>query len=167
MNVGVLGAGQLGRMLALAGQPLGARFRFFDPNPESPVHDVGDLTAADYGDSAALDRFAGGLDVATYEFESIPVAAVEAVAKRVPVFPSVQALKVSQDRVLEKRCFQHMGIRTAPSRDVASRGDLDKAAHEIGLPAVLKTRRLGYDGKGQVVIRDESELGGAWGKSVV
>lgn len=162
MNVGVLGAGQLGRMLALAGQPLGARFRFFDPNPESPVHDVGDLTAADYGDSAALDRFADGLDVVTYEFESIPVAAVEAVAKRVPVFPSVQALKVSQDRVLEKRCFQHMGIRTAPSRDVASRGDLDKAAHEIGLPAVLKTRRLGYDGKGQVVIRCESELGGAW-----
>jgi 5-(carboxyamino)imidazole ribonucleotide synthase len=162
MNVGVLGAGQLGRMLALAGHGLGMRFSFFDPNPESPVRDVGELTAADYSDSAALERFTEGLDVVTYEFESIPVAAVEAVAKLVPVFPSVQALKVSQDRVLEKRCFQHMSIRTAPSRDVASRGDLDRAAHEIGLPGVLKTRRLGYDGKGQVVIRDENGLADAW-----
>ena len=164
MKVGVLGAGQLGRMLALAGRPLGASFRFFDPNPDSPVRDVGELIVADYGDSAALERFSGGLDVVTYEFESIPLAAVEAVAKRVPVFPSVQALKVSQDRVLEKRAFQHMGIRTAPCRDVASRGDLDRAAFEIGLPAVLKTRRLGYDGKGQVVIRDENGLADAWEK---
>ncbi|MGI8618379.1 MAG: 5-(carboxyamino)imidazole ribonucleotide synthase [Gemmatimonadaceae bacterium] len=162
MNIGVLGAGQLGRMLALAGKPLGARFRFFDPNPDSPARDVGELVAADYTDSVALERFARGLDVATYEFESIPVAAIETIAKSVPVFPSVQALKVSQDRVLEKRCFQHTGIRTAPSRDVASRGDLDRAAHELGLPAMLKTRRLGYDGKGQVVIRDENELGDAW-----
>ncbi len=162
MNVGVLGAGQLGRMLALAGHGLGMRFSFFDPNPDSPVRDVGELTVADYSDSAALERFTHGLDVATYEFESIPVAAVETVARRVPVFPPVQALKVSQDRVLEKRCFQHMSIRTAPSRDVTSRGDLDKAAHEIGLPAVLKTRRLGYDGKGQVVIRDENGLADAW-----
>lgn len=164
MKVGVLGAGQLGRMLGLAGRALGERFRFFDPNPDSPVRDVGELVVADYGDSAALARFSGGLDVVTYEFESIPLAAVEAVAKRVPVLPSVQALKVSQDRVLEKRAFQHMGIRTAPCRDVASRGDLDRAAFEIGLPAVLKTRRLGYDGKGQVVIRDENELAGAWEK---
>ena len=162
MKIGVLGAGQLGRMLAMAGDSLGASFRFLDPNPESPVRDVGELVVADYGDAAALDRFAEGLDVVTYEFESIPVAAVETVAKRVPLFPPVGALKVAQDRVLEKRCFQHMGIKTAPSRDVSSRGDLDRAAHEIGLPAVLKTRRLGYDGKGQVVIRDESELSGAW-----
>ncbi len=164
MNIGVLGAGQLGRMLGLAGRPLGASFRFFDPNKDSPVADVGELIVAAYEDAAALERFADGLDVATYEFESIPLAAVEAVAKRVPVLPSVQALRVSQDRVLEKRAFQHMGIRTAPSRDVASRGDLDRAAHEIGLPAVLKTRRLGYDGKGQVVIRDENGLAGAWEK---
>lgn len=162
MNVGVLGAGQLGQMLGLAGRELGMRFRFLDPNPDSPARDVGELLAADYSDEAALERFAEGLDVVTYEFESIPLAAVEAVAKRVPVFPSVQALKVSQDRVLEKRCFQHLGIRTAPSRDVASRGDLDKAAHELGLPAVLKTRRFGYDGKGQVVIRDENGLADAW-----
>ncbi|MDQ3516206.1 MAG: 5-(carboxyamino)imidazole ribonucleotide synthase [Gemmatimonadota bacterium] len=162
MNIGVLGAGQLGRMLALGGRSQGATFKFFDPNPESPAREVGDLTAAGYEDTAALERFAEGLDVVTYEFESIPVAAVEVVAKRVPVFPPVQALRVAQDRVLEKRCFQHMGIRTAPSRDVSSRGDLDKAAHEIGLPAVLKTRRLGYDGKGQVVIREESDLDAAW-----
>lgn len=164
MNVGILGAGQLGRMLAIAGQPLGARFRFFDPNPDSPVRDVGELITADYSDTEALTRFARDLDAVTYEFESIPVAAVDTVARHAPVFPSVQALKTAQDRVLEKRCFQHMGIPTAPSREVASRGDLDKAAHEIGLPAVLKTRRLGYDGKGQVVIRDESELPAAWGE---
>ncbi len=162
MKVGVLGAGQLGRMLAIAGEPLGANFSFFDPNPQSPVRDVGELTSADYTDTAALEQFASGLDVCTYEFESIPVAAVEIVAASVPVYPSVQALRVAQDRVLEKRCFQHMGIRTAPSRDVASRGDLDKAAHEIGLPAVLKTRRFGYDGKGQVVIRSDDELTSAW-----
>lgn len=149
-------------MLAIAGQPLGARFKFYDPNPDSPVRDVGALTTADYSDTGALERFAHGLDAVTYEFESIPVTAVETVGKCAPVFPSVQALKTAQDRVLEKRCFQHMGIPTAPSRDVASRGDLDKAAHEIGLPAVLKTRCLGYDGKGQVVIRDESELPAAW-----
>lgn len=162
MKIGVLGAGQLGRMLAMAGDSLGASFRFLDPNADSPVRDVGELIVADYDDVAALDRFAEGLDVVTYEFESIPVAAVETVAKRLPLFPPMRALTVAQDRVLEKRCFQHMGIRTAPSRDVASRGDLDKAAHEIGLPAVLKTRRLGYDGKGQVVIRDEGGLAGAW-----
>ncbi len=162
MKVGILGGGQLGRMIALAGYPLGARFRFFDPNPDSPARDVGEFMTGDYGDSARLDAFADGLDVVTYEFESIPIAAIETVAKRVPVFPSVQALATAQDRVLEKRCFQHLGIRTSPSRDVSSRGDLDKAAHEIGLPAVLKTRRLGYDGKGQVVIRAESELAAAW-----
>ncbi|HUR91874.1 MAG TPA: 5-(carboxyamino)imidazole ribonucleotide synthase [Gemmatimonadaceae bacterium] len=162
MNVGVLGAGQLGRMLAIAGQSLDARFRFLDPNPDSPVRDVGELRVAPYDDAAELERFAEGLDVVTYEFESIPIGAVEAVAKHVPVFPPVQALRVAQDRVLEKRCFQHTGIRTAPSRDVASRGDLEKAAHEIGLPAVLKTRRFGYDGKGQVVVRGEDELAGAW-----
>lgn len=162
MNVGVLGAGQLGRMLAIAGRSLGARFRFLDPNPDSPAREFGELRVADFGDASALDQFAEGLDVVTYEFESIPVDAVETVAKRVAVFPPVQALRIAQDRVLEKRCFQHMGIRTAPSRDVASRGDLEKAAHEIGLPAVLKTRRFGYDGKGQVVIRAEDELGEAW-----
>lgn len=162
MKVGVLGAGQLGRMLGQAGPSVGATFRFLDPNPESPVRDVGELVAADYADAGALDQFLDGLDVVTYEFESIPVATVEAVAKRLPVFPSVQALRTSQDRVLEKRCFQHMGIGTAPCRDVSSRGDLDRAAHEIGLPAVLKTRRLGYDGKGQVVIRGHDELAAAW-----
>ena len=164
MKVGVLGAGQLGRMLAMEGGPLGAQFRFLDPNPDSPAREFGELRVADYGDAAALSRFAEGLDVVTYEFESIPLSAVEAVAKLVPVFPSVQALKIAQDRVLEKRCFQHMGIRTAPSRNVASRGDLEKAAHELGLPAVLKTRRLGYDGKGQIVIRAEDELPAAWEK---
>lgn len=164
MNVGVLGGGQLGQMLGIAGARLGMRFRFLDPNPESPARIAGELTVADYDDAAALRAFVDGLDVVTYEFESIPVDAVEALRSRVAVLPSVNALKVAQDRVLEKRCFQHMGIRTAPSRDVVSRGDLEKAAHEIGLPAVLKTRRLGYDGKGQVVIRDDSALADAWEK---
>ena len=162
MNVGVLGGGQLGMMLGIAGARLGMRFSFLDPNAESPARAAGELRVADYGDTAALRRFVEGLDVVTYEFESIPLEAVDEVRSRVPVFPSASALKVAQDRVLEKRCFQHMGIRTAPSREVVSRGDLEKAAHEIGLPAVLKTRRLGYDGKGQVVIRDEPGLAHAW-----
>lgn len=162
MNVGVLGAGQLGRMLAMTSSSLGVRFRFYDPNPDSPARAFGELTVADYGDSRALEEFSDGLDVVTYEFESIPLAAVETVRKRVPVYPALQALEVAQDRVLEKRCFQHLGIQTPPSRDVASRGDLEKAAHELGLPGVLKTRRLGYDGKGQMVIRDATELSGAW-----
>jgi 5-(carboxyamino)imidazole ribonucleotide synthase len=149
-------------MLALAGYQLGVEFRFFDPSSGAPVGQIGELVAADYGDRAALERFLKGLDVVTYEFESIPLSTVEFVAERVKVYPPVEALEIAQDRLLEKKLFEHLGIPTPPFAPVDSIEDLTKAISRIGLPVVLKTRRMGYDGKGQAVIRDESSLESAW-----
>ena len=162
MRVGVLGGGQLGRMLALAGYQLGVEFRFFDPSSGAPVGQIGELVAADYGDRAALERFLKNVDVVTYEFESIPLSTVEFVAERVKVYPPVEALEIAQDRLLEKKLFEHLGIPTPPFAPVDSIEDFRQAASRIGLPVVLKTRRMGYDGKGQAVIRDESSLESAW-----
>lgn len=162
MKVGVLGGGQLGRMLALAGYQLGVEFRFFDPNSGAPVGQIGELIAADYGDHEALTRFLEGLDVVTYEFESIPLSTVRFVAERVKVFPPIAALETAQDRLLEKNLFQELAIPTPQFAPVDSLDQLRSAATQIGLPAVLKTRRLGYDGKGQVVVRDEASIEGAW-----
>ena len=162
MRVGVLGGGQLGRMLALAGYQLGIEFRFFDPSSGAPVGQIGELVSADYGDHAALERFLKGVDVVTYEFEGIPLSTVEFVAERVQVYPPVEALEIAQDRLLEKKLFEHLGIRTPPFAPVDSLEDLRKAASRIGLPVVLKTRKMGYDGKGQAVIRNESSLESAW-----
>lgn len=162
MRVGVLGGGQLGRMLALAGYPLGIEFRFFDPNAGAPVGQIGQLIAADYGDHAALERFLEGVDVVTYEFESIPVSTVRFVAERMKVFPPVKALATAQDRLLEKQLFNDLNIPTPPFAAVDQIQDLQRAAARIGLPVVLKTRRMGYDGKGQAVIRDAASLDAAW-----
>ena len=162
MRVGVLGGGQLGRMLALAGYQLGIEFRFFDPNSGAPVGQIGELVAADYADLAALERFLDGVDVVTYEFESIPLTTVEFVAERVKVYPPVGALKTAQDRLLEKKLFESLGIPTPDFAPVDSLDDLEKAVSRMGLPVVLKTRRMGYDGKGQAVIRDKSSIGPAW-----
>jgi 5-(carboxyamino)imidazole ribonucleotide synthase len=162
VRVGVLGGGQLGRMLALAGYQLGIEFRFFDPNSGAPVGQIGELVAADYADLAALERFLEGVDVVTYEFESIPLTTVEFVAERVKVYPPVGALKTAQDRVLEKKLFESLGIPTPDFAPVDSLDDLEKAVSRMGLPVVLKTRRMGYDGKGQAVIRDKSSIGPAW-----
>jgi 5-(carboxyamino)imidazole ribonucleotide synthase len=162
VRVGVLGGGQLGRMLALAGYQLGVEFRFFDPNSGAPVGQIGDLIAADYGDHDALERFLDGVDVVTYEFESIPLSTVKFVADRVRVFPPVRALETAQDRLLEKKLFQELGILTPSFAPVESLDDLRGAADEIGFPVVLKTRRMGYDGKGQVVIRDATSIDQAW-----
>ena len=162
MRVGVLGGGQLGRMLALAGYQLGVEFRFFDPNSGAPVGQIGELVVADYGDRAALERFLDGVDVVTYEFESIPLSAVEFVAERVKVFPPVIALETAQDRLLEKKLFGALGIPAPAFAPVDSLEDLEKAVSRIGLPVVLKTRRMGYDGKGQAVIRDRSSIAPAW-----
>jgi 5-(carboxyamino)imidazole ribonucleotide synthase len=149
-------------MLALAGYQLGVEFRFFDPSSGAPVGQIGELVAADYGDRAALERFLKDVDVVTYEFESIPLSTVEFVAERVKVYPPVEALQIAQDRLLEKKLFEHLGIPTPPFAPVDSLDELTKAVSRIGLPVVLKTRRMGYDGKGQVVIRDESSLESAW-----
>ena len=162
MRVGVLGGGQLGRMLALAGYQLGIEFRFFDPNSGAPVGQIGELIAADYGDHDALRRFLDGVDVVTYEFESIPLTTVQFVSERVPVFPPVTALAAAQDRLLEKNLFKELGVPTPSFAPVDSLEDLRRAASRIGFPLVLKTRTMGYDGKGQSVIREEAMLEDAW-----
>ncbi|HSM59442.1 MAG TPA: 5-(carboxyamino)imidazole ribonucleotide synthase [Longimicrobiales bacterium] len=162
MRVGVLGGGQLGRMLALAGRPLGLRFRFLEPSTPAPVDELGAVVRAAYDDTDALDRFADGLDVVTYEFENVPVRSARRLAERVPVRPSPAALEVGQDRVAEKDAFTEAGIPTAPFRGVASLEELEAAVRAGGLPAVLKTRRFGYDGKGQAVVRTEDDIGRTW-----
>jgi 5-(carboxyamino)imidazole ribonucleotide synthase len=159
--VAVLGAGQLGRMLALAGYPLGLHFRFLDPSTGAPAGQLAEQVVASYDDHAALARLSDA-DVVTYEFESIPEAAAYRLAQSVAVRPPPEALSVAQDRLAEKMCFQKLAIATAPFRAVDDRADLERAVAELGLPAVLKTRRLGYDGKGQYVMREASDLDAAW-----
>lgn len=158
----MLGGGQLGRMLALSGYQLGVQFRFFDPSSGAPVGQIGELVAAGYDDREALTRFLDGVDVVTYEFESIPLAAVRSVAERVQVFPPLVALETAQDRLLEKQLFRELGIPVPDFSPVETLEQLREAASRIGFPVVLKTRRLGYDGKGQIVIRDAASLAGAW-----
>jgi 5-(carboxyamino)imidazole ribonucleotide synthase len=162
MRIGILGGGQLGRMLALAGLPMGFKFRVLDPTPSPPAAIVAEHILGEYEDHAALADFVSGLDVVTYEFENVPVAAARWLADRVPVNPPPDALEAAQDRLTEKMFFQHLGVPTPPFRAVNSRADLDNAAREIGLPAVLKTRRFGYDGKGQMTIRDSADVDPAW-----
>jgi 5-(carboxyamino)imidazole ribonucleotide synthase len=161
-TVGVLGGGQLGRMLALAGYPLGLRFRFLDPAPESPAGQLAEHVGERFDSPAVLDRFAHGLSVVTYEFENVPVPLAQALARRVPVYPPPAALGASQDRLPEKLLFQRLGLPTAPFAPVETRADLDRALAEIGLPALLKTRRFGYDGKGQALIRGPGDAARAW-----
>ncbi len=164
-TIGILGGGQLGRMLALAGIPLGLRFRFLDPSPDATARDLGHLTVGGYADPDALAAFVEGCDLVTYEFENVPAAAVAHLqAAGVPVYPPVRALAVAQDRLAEKTRFNALGVSTPPFRTVDSRADLALALADLGLPAVLKTRREGYDGKGQVVLRagDDGALDAAW-----
>jgi 5-(carboxyamino)imidazole ribonucleotide synthase len=162
MQVGILGGGQLGRMLALAGYPLGLRFRTLDLSAEAPAGQVSELVAADFNDTDALKRFARGLDVVTYEFENVPVDSARFLSRRVAVFPPPEALEAAQDRLTEKRFFERLGIPTPAFVAVDSWDDLKKALNDTGLPAVLKTRRFGYDGKGQVVIRKTEDISAAW-----
>jgi 5-(carboxyamino)imidazole ribonucleotide synthase len=151
-RVGVLGGGQLGRMLALAGYPLGIRLKHIGGPHDTSAGEVAEQIVAEYADRAALERFAHGLDVVTYEWENVPVEAVQFLAARVPVRPSARALEVSQDRLTEKTFFQQLGIATPEFRMVDSAAELEQAIAQLGRPSVLKTRRLGYDGKGQIVL---------------
>lgn len=160
--VGVLGGGQLGRMLALAGHPLGLRFRFLDPAPDCPAARLGEHVSALYEGPAALDTFAAGVDVITYEFENVPVASVAALARRTTVHPGPRALEVAQDRWVEKSFLVDLGLQTAPFAAVSSEEELVAAAQAVGCPAVLKSRRHGYDGRGQSVVQQSSELAQAW-----
>jgi 5-(carboxyamino)imidazole ribonucleotide synthase len=162
MQVGILGGGQLGRMLALAGYPLGLRFRTLDLSSEAPAGHVSELLAADFNDTDALKRFARGLDVVTYEFENVPVDPARFLGRRVPVFPPPEALEAAQDRLTEKRFFERLGIPTPTFVAIDTWDDLKAALNDMGLPAVLKTRRFGYDGKGQAVIRKTEDVTAAW-----
>ncbi len=163
VRIGILGGGQLGRMLGLAGIPLGCEFHFLDPVASAPARQVGVHTVAAYEDTAALDAFSASVDSVTYEFENVPATSVEYLSKKgIPVFPSAAALHYSQDRLTEKTFFQSLGIPTPAFRALDSRDDLMNAADTLGLPLVLKTRRQGYDGKGQAIIRDVSDLPSAW-----
>lgn len=162
MKIGILGGGQLGRMLALAGYPLGLRFRALDPSPDGPIRDLAELIVADYRNQEALERFAADVDVITYEFENVPVESVRFLAERFPIYPPPKALEVSQDRLTEKSFFQSLSIPTPPFARVDSEEDLEKFVEQIGLPAVLKTRRMGYDGKGQSLVREQGDLTRAW-----
>ena len=158
MTIGILGGGQLGYMLALAGYPLGLRFRFLDPSPEAPVGRIAQRVTADFDDQAALEKFANGLELVTYEFENVPVAATQFLAERVPVFPPAAALEVAQDRLKEKALFRKLGIATTEFAPVHNLKSLDAAVAAIGLPAVLKTSRFGYDGKGQWILRRGADV---------
>jgi 5-(carboxyamino)imidazole ribonucleotide synthase len=162
MLIGVVGGGQLGRMLALAGIPLGHSFRFLDPDPRCPASAVGEVIVGTFDEHAAVARFVAGIDVATFEFENVPVATMSAIAERVPTAPGTRSLAVAQDRISEKEFFQSCGIRVQPFEAVATEAELAAACGRIGVPAVLKSRRLGYDGKGQCVVRSVRDLGAAW-----
>ncbi|WP_038056010.1 5-(carboxyamino)imidazole ribonucleotide synthase [Thermus amyloliquefaciens] len=157
MRLGILGGGQLGRMLALAGYPLGLAFRFLDPSPEACAGQVGELVAGDYLDGEALARFAEGLDLVTYEFENVPVEAAQRLAERLPVFPPPKALEIAQDRLAEKAFMQSLGVPTPPFRKVDTLEELREGLEALGLPALLKARRGGYDGKGQALVRSREE----------
>ena len=162
MRVGILGAGQLGQMLALAGIPLGMRINFFSPIESPSAEAVGSVTIGEYDDAEALRTFARSVDVVTYEFENVSAEAVAEIESITPVWPPRTALVTSQDRATEKSKFTELGIPVAPHARVDSLADLESAIRDIGTPGILKTRRFGYDGKGQVRIRSRADAEPAW-----
>lgn len=160
MNIGVLGAGQLGRMLALAGYPLANRFTFLDTTGH-PSAGIGDVMV--YTDQHhLLDDFLAKVDLVTYEFEHLPVALVQAIEEVKPVYPSSEAIRICQNRAEEKALFDRLGIPTPAYRIVESAEALEAAARELGTPVVAKSVTEGYDGKGQAVLRDPAEAAEAW-----
>ncbi|MCX6046507.1 MAG: 5-(carboxyamino)imidazole ribonucleotide synthase [Chloroflexi bacterium] len=162
MIVGVLGGGQLGRMLALAGYPLGIHVRALDPLPDAPAGALCELITGHYDQPETLARLVDNATVITYEFENVPLETARLLAQSLPVYPPPQALETAQDRLVEKSFLRQLGIPTPPFLPVDSRADLDVALAQFGLPAVLKTRRMGYDGKGQAVIRQATDADAAW-----
>ncbi|MGF1549167.1 MAG: 5-(carboxyamino)imidazole ribonucleotide synthase [Sphingomonadaceae bacterium] len=161
--IGIVGGGQLGRMLAAAAARLGYRCHVYAPEEMPPAAEVAArFTRGDYRDAGALARFGGEVDVATYEFENIPADALAALAGQVPLHPPRAALETAQDRLSEKRFIAGLGGDPAEYRAVASREELGRALEDIGCPAILKTRRFGYDGKGQTRIASADDLDRAW-----
>lgn len=161
-TVGILGGGQLARMLALSGAPLGLRFRVLDTVADACAGQFAPLIVGDYRDGAALAEFASQVDVATFDFENVPAESAQWLSERVPVFPNPRALSIAQDRLAEKTLFRELGIPVPAFADVPDRAALDAAIASIGMPCILKTRRLGYDGKGQFRIRSSADVDAAW-----
>lgn len=161
-TVGILGGGQLARMLALSGAPLGLRFRVLDTVADACAGQFAPLIVGDYRDEAALAEFASQVDVATFDFENVPAESAQWLSERVPVFPNPRALSIAQDRLAEKTLFRQLGIPVPGFADVPDRAALDAAIASIGMPCILKTRRLGYDGKGQFRIKSPADVDAAW-----
>lgn len=162
-TIGILGGGQLGRMTAMAAAQMGYNVHIFSDTPDSPAGQVSQHeTVANYTDEAALKNFAASVDVVTYEFENIPVQAVTFLENLVPVYPGSNVLATAQDRISEKKFLNDNGIGTAPWRAVRNADELKKALAEIGAPAVLKTARMGYDGKGQIKITGPVDCAKTW-----
>ncbi|MEJ2297349.1 MAG: ATP-grasp domain-containing protein [Woeseiaceae bacterium] len=162
MRIGIIGAGQLGQMLGFAARELGDECRFVDPGESPPAAACGDVIRRPFDDDQALADLAATSDVVTYEFENVPVEALLRIEEQVPIYPPPDALRHSQDRLDEKRLFEELGIPLPGYRAVDSRDDLADAAEALGLPLVVKTRRLGYDGKGQFVVRESDQVDAAW-----
>jgi 5-(carboxyamino)imidazole ribonucleotide synthase len=161
-TIGIMGGGQLGRMLAIAAASLGLKAHIYSDAADAPAFDVaGAHTVGAYGDANAIKTFAGLVDVVTCEFENVPAEAMEAAAGAAPVYPPPRAFAAAQDRLAEKSFLRDLAIPVAPFAAVSSAADLDGALRQVKPPALLKTRRLGYDGKGQVLVRSEAEGGGA------
>lgn len=162
-TIGILGGGQLGRMLAIAAAPLGYRCHIFSPEPDGPAAQVAAAeTVATYDDAAALEAFGRAVDVVTVEFENVPAAALERLADAVPVRPGARSLHIAQNRIAEKDFCRSLGLETTPYAAIEDESDIAAADARIGRPAVLKTQTLGYDGKGQTVLAAGDDLGAAW-----
>jgi 5-(carboxyamino)imidazole ribonucleotide synthase len=161
-TVGILGGGQLARMLALSGAPLGLRFLVMDATADACAGQFAPMVVGDYRDESRLAEFASRVDVATFDFENVPAESARWLSDRVPVFPNPGALATAQDRLAEKTLFRRLGIPVPEFAPVASRDELDAAIASIGAPAILKTRRLGYDGKGQFRIKAAGDADAAW-----
>ena len=161
-TVGILGGGQLARMMALSAAPLGLRFLVLDTAADACAGQFAPMVVGDYTDEAALAEFASKIDVATFDFENVPAESAQWLAGRVPVFPSPRALAVAQDRLAEKTLFRELGIPVPDFADIDSRTALDAAVSRLGTPCILKTRRLGYDGKGQFRIKSAADVDAAW-----
>ncbi|MGN7767098.1 5-(carboxyamino)imidazole ribonucleotide synthase [Stenotrophomonas sp. 22692] len=162
LTVGILGGGQLARMMVLAGAPLGLRFELYDPAADACSGPLAPLTVGAFDDRQALADFAAKVDVVTFDFENVPADSAQFLADRMPVYPPPAALAVAQDRLSEKTLFQQLGIPLPAFADIRSRDELAAKAAEFGLPCILKTRRLGYDGKGQFRLRSEADIDAAW-----
>lgn len=161
-TIGILGGGQLGRMLSVAAARLGFKCHIFEPGAEPPAGQTAHrVTTAAYEDTEALLAFARDVDVVTYEFENIPTAALDSLETVAPIRPGREALRVSQDRLTEKQFLQDLGLRVAPFADVPDPAALQEALARIGAPAILKTRRFGYDGKGQARLQNDTDAGSA------